>query len=218
LASAYRCRAGDSKILIHDRITNRSDQPTTIQLLYHFNFGPPLLDAGARLVAPVREVAPRNIHAANAIGEWDVCSGPGSQDTEQVFFMKLLEDSHHHSAALLHNAARDLGVMLTFDLQQLPYFTLWKNLVGARDGFVVGLEPATNFPNVRSFEERRGRVVKLEAGESYEIRVDLGFCCTKSSVEHAIEAIGKLQAQRPHKLVWPSAEYSPEGETEIASE
>jgi galactose mutarotase-like enzyme len=218
LATVYQCRAGDSKIKIHDRITNRSDQPTTFQLLYHFNFGPPLLDEGTRLIAPVRDVAPRNIHAANAIEEWDVCSGPGSHASEHVFFMKLLEDSRHHSAALLHNAARDLAAMLTFDLQQLPCFTFWKNLVSNRDGYVVGLEPATNFPNVRSFEERRGRVVKLEAGESCEIRVDLGFCCGKSSVEQAIESIRKLQTQPPHKLIWPSAEYSPEGETESTPE
>jgi galactose mutarotase-like enzyme len=216
LSSIYHCRIGEPKILIHDTITNRSDRPATLQLLYHFNFGPPLLGDGAKFVAPVSEVAPRNVHAANAIEQWDHCGAAGSQSTELVFFMRLLGDTRHLSGALLHNAAQDLGVMLTFDLQQLPCFTLWKNLVSARDGYVVGLEPATNFPNARGFEERRGRVIELAAGESYEIRVDLGFCCGRESVDRALESIANLQSRPPRKLIWPSSEYSPEGETETA--
>ncbi len=36
------------------------------------------------------------------------------------------------------------------------------------DGYVTGLEPGTGFPNPRSFEEEKGRIVNLAAGESRE--------------------------------------------------
>ena len=37
-------------------------------------------------------------------------------------------------------------------LEELPCFTLWKNTAAEADGYVTGLEPGTNFPNLRSFE------------------------------------------------------------------
>jgi hypothetical protein len=36
-------------------------------------------------------------------------------------FMGLMQ------AAVLHNAAADLGISLGFNIQQLPVFSLWKN-------------------------------------------------------------------------------------------
>ena len=41
------------------------------------------------------------------------------------------------------------AVVLRFHRDQLPGFTLWKNTAGPRDGYVSGLEPASNYPNPR---------------------------------------------------------------------
>ena len=45
------------------------------QLIYHTNFGPPLLEEGARLVAPVASVMPFNAFAASemAAADWQAC-------------------------------------------------------------------------------------------------------------------------------------------------
>ena len=56
--------------------------------------------------------------------------------------------------ALLRNRAGDKAVALRFARAQLPCFTLWKQTGGRRDGYVTGLEPATNYPNPRPFEQR----------------------------------------------------------------
>jgi hypothetical protein len=50
---------------------------------------------------------------------------------------------------------------LSWRTAELPCFTLWKNQGGLADGYVTGLEPGTNYPNPRSFEETQGRVVAL---------------------------------------------------------
>ncbi len=216
LTTTYRCQLGVPKISIHDEIRNRSANTSTFQLLYHVNLGPPLLDPGAKIVAPIREIAPRDIIAANAIDSWDTCAPPTTDSPEQVFFMRLLADQNHQTSTLLHNSAADIGILLAFDVRQLPCFSLWKNAEGLLDGYVVGLEPATNYPNVRSFEEKRGRVVQLAAEESYEIQVELGFCCGRESVHREIKRIASLQTQAPHRLIWPSPEYSPPNDSESA--
>ena len=38
---------------------------------------------------------------------------------------------------------------------------------GSRGGYVTGLEPGTDYPNAKSFERDKGRVVKMAAGETY---------------------------------------------------
>ena len=59
---------------------------------------------------------------------------------------------------MLCNRDGDKAVVLRFPQTQLPGFTLWKNTAGPRDGYVTGLEPATNYPNPRPFEKVRDRV------------------------------------------------------------
>ncbi|OXE35403.1 MAG: hypothetical protein CGW95_14090, partial [Phenylobacterium zucineum] len=55
----------------------------------------------------------------------------------------------------------------------LPYFVIWKNTVDVSDGYVCGLEPSTNFPNPRTFEETKGRVYswmqKLQSNSGFAL-------------------------------------------------
>jgi hypothetical protein len=62
---------------------------------------------------------------------------------------------------------------LSWRADTLPCFSLWKNQGGLADGYVTGLEPGTNYPNPRSFEESQGRVVPLAPGAS--VRFDLAI-------------------------------------------
>ena len=68
---------------------------------------------------------------------------------------------------MLRNHEGDKGVVLRFRTDQLPAFTLWKNTAGLRDGYVTGLEPGTNYPNPRPFEQARNRVVRLPVDGRY---------------------------------------------------
>jgi hypothetical protein len=62
---------------------------------------------------------------------------------------------------------------VSWQTDTLPCFTLWKNQGGLADGYVTGLEPGTNFPNPRSYEESQGRVVPLAPNAS--VRFDLAI-------------------------------------------
>ena len=64
LQSTVRTKLGSQSIDVEDQITNLAASPAEVQLLYHVNFGQPLLDAGSQVIVPAREVVPRNQHAA----------------------------------------------------------------------------------------------------------------------------------------------------------
>jgi hypothetical protein len=192
LKSTYVTRAGQSGLRILDEITNLSGNPAELQLLYHINFGPPLLDPGAKLVAPVRAIVPRDARAAEGIVHWDSYPNEQAGFSEQVYFFDLQADSEGMTGVLLKNAHGTEGVSLRYARQQLPCFTLWKNTALAADGYVTGLEPGTNFPNPRSFEGQQGRVVKLRPGQTVSIAVDLDVHGDAASISAAEQAIAKI--------------------------
>ena len=53
LTATYTTAPGSNRVVIHDVVENRSAQPAEMQMLYHCNLGPPFLEAGGRVLAPV---------------------------------------------------------------------------------------------------------------------------------------------------------------------
>jgi hypothetical protein len=194
LTSRIVTRVGDPRIRIHDVVENLSATPAQMQMLYHVNFGSPLLGPGARFVAPVRQVMPRDARAAEGIARWDVYGAPQPGFAEQCYYLALQPGVDGRSHAMLKNAAGTRGVGLRMDLGQLPVFTLWKNTVAARDGYVTGLEPATNFPNPRSHEARHGRTVALDPGGRTCFDIELDFHAGAADVAAAERAIASLRS------------------------
>lgn len=185
-------RIGESGFRLRDEVVNFSESPAEFQLLYHINFGRPLLDAGSRLVAPVTSVVPRNAHAAEGIPSWDSYAAEQPGFKEQVYFTKLRSTANHDTQVLLRNAHGTRGVSLLWNTQQLPFFTVWKNTTAAADGYVTGLEPGTNLPNPRSFEGKHDRVARLPAGGSAVFDLQCTVHSTAPEVENAERSIALL--------------------------
>ncbi len=209
MTSTISARVGQPVVTVVDAITNPSAEPADLELLYHINFGVPLVQPGARVVLPVARMAPRDAVAVTNVSEWDVY-GPESPGTpEAVFFFDLAADAASKTQVLLHNAGGNQGVSLRFSKGQLPYFTLWKNRQAAADGYVTGLEPGINFPNRKSFEKEKGRVAQLAPGESRSFELSIEVHGTAEGVAAAKEAVAALQRQVvPEILRHPDAEWS----------
>ena len=210
MTTTYTTRAGQPGMTITDTITNISAEPGELELLYHTNFGLPLVDPGSKVVLPVRKMAPRDAAGAGNLDQWDTYGPETPGAPEAVFFFELAADAAGATQATLRDAAGNQGVTLRFNKSQLPYFTLWKNRQAAVDGYVTGLEPAINFPNARSFEKEQGRVAVLAPGESRSFELSLEVHLDAAGVEAAEQAVAKLQqGVTPEILRQPSPEWSP---------
>ena len=99
------------------------------------------------LDAPVKELAPKDDLSATEIDKWNQFDGPEPGYGERVYFAELHADESSCTTALLRSQNSDQGIAVSFNINQLPKFILWKNTAALSDGYVVGLEPATNFPN-----------------------------------------------------------------------
>lgn len=191
LTSRIETAPNSNRLVIADAITNLGGQPAELELLYHINIGKPFLDAGGQVVAPALEVVPRDGRAVEGIGHWNTYSEPEPGYAEQVYFLKLASVKNE-TEVLLRNAKGDRGMSLSFSLDQLPHFTVWKNTASEADGYVTGLEPATNLPNFKAFEREQGRVISLKPKENYEARLQVAVYDSASFLKDAEARIQKL--------------------------
>jgi hypothetical protein len=210
LTSRISTVAGSNAVTIEDQVTNLKGGEAELELLYHCNFGPPFLEKGSRLVAPIDELAPRDARAAEDVDTYDVYAGPVSGYAEQCYYCSLKAAGDGNTLALLRNAAGDKGIVVRFNVRELPSFTQWKCTMALSEGYVTGMEPGINFPNPKGFEREKGRVVKLAPGASYRTRLVLEVCSSAASVQ-AIEAeIERLQGKtKPVIHPRPVPKFSP---------
>lgn len=209
METAIRLDRRQSRIEIFDRVVNASERPTEIQMLYHNNFGTPVLGKGASFRAPLKRLAPRDSVAARRLPTWSEFAGPDPAYREEVYFMELAVDENQRSRAMLVDAGQQRAVSVDYDASTLPCFTLWKNTVGEADGYVAGLEPGTNFPNAKSFESQKGRIVALTGGESVDFSVNLEMHVGNKIVASAMQQINDLSPSRSEILDQPNPEWSP---------
>ncbi len=182
-------------IRLTDTITNKGDDPQEFQILYHANYGPPLLEYGAEYLGAAKKVIPFNDHAAKSIQTYANYQGPTSGFVEQVYCITPLADQEGKTTIGLVNKAKDKGVSMDFKVQQLPFVTLWKNTNSMGEGYVTGLEPGTNFPNNRRIERKYGRVPKLQAGESHQAEIDFTILQGRQAVQELSDRVRSIQKE-----------------------
>lgn len=206
LTTTISTQIGSNELTIQDRVTNLNKTPAELELLYHCNYGSPILEEGARIVAPFKAVAPRDARAQDGIDTFDRFLDPTNRYVEQCYWYELAARRSGETCVLLKNKQGTCGSSLRFNLNQLPCFTVWKNTAARKNGYVTGLEPATNYPNLKRFERENGRVVRLRGKESYDIQLTVAAHDTRASVRVVEAEIASIQGHRKqviHKVPKP---------------
>jgi hypothetical protein len=161
---------------ITDVIENLGYEPQPLMMLYHFNFGFPLLGPNAKIVGPVEKTEPRDEEAAKDRGVEECFQLPEPVEgyKEKVFFHTLKADSSGKTfMALLNRDIGDgspLGMVLRFNKKELPTFTEWK--MPKKGFYVLGLEPGTAVPLGRGKLRELNQLPFLAGQKTYSITID----------------------------------------------
>ncbi|MFK7777111.1 MAG: aldose 1-epimerase family protein [Gimesia sp.] len=189
---------GEDTFRIDDTVTNLGAFDQEFQMIYHTNFGAPLLGKGARLHTALKKIAPMNQHAGKSISTYATYEGPTRGFIEQVYLIEPLSDQDGITGAVLQNAKGNRAASMQWSTKQLPYLTVWKNTAATEDGYVTGIEPATGYPYNRKVERAAGRVPKLAPGKSRRFTLDFGLHIGEMAVKSAIKKIDSIQGD--HKI------------------
>src|SRR5260221_6066893 len=110
--------------------------------------------------------------------------------------MELSADDIGLTEALLKSADGTKGALLTFNIHELPFMTLWKNEAPSKTGYVTGLEPGTSYPYPKPIERTAGRVPKLSGGESYHTKKKFKALVLGGEVGNAANSIFHFEKNR----------------------
>ena len=169
LRRVIRAPLGGRSFVIEDTVTNEGPAPADHMMMYHVNFGWPMVEPGARLLFPPTRREPRDEITRAGLDRWDQFDAPRPDANEEVL-VHHFEDPPGETAVTLVNENRGLKVALDFDRTQLPWLCEWKF---QRDGtYVLGLEPV-NSPAMggRARARQDGVLPSLAPGETVEYRV-----------------------------------------------
>ncbi|MEQ1852355.1 MAG: aldose 1-epimerase family protein [Chthoniobacteraceae bacterium] len=184
---------GANTFRIADTITNRGAEAQEFEIIYHANYGRPLLEEGSTFLAPVASVTPFNDHAAKDVENYARYAGPTAGFIEQVYCIRPLADKDGRTLLALQNKARDRAVSMSFSVKELPFVSLWKNTNAVGEGYVTGLEPGTNFPNNRRIERKLGRVPKLAPGASHSATIDFAIYNSADETKRLAGRVAAIQ-------------------------
>lgn len=170
---------GQPAIRIHDEVLNQANTPAPHMLLYHLNFGWPLVDEGAKLIWQgdwqTREGG-INGDIFREGYDFKTCPAPLGAHLgtgEAVAFIDATPNDTGWCSAGLHNAQLGLAVALRFQKSQLPWLTNWQHW--GRGEYVTGIEPGTHPPIGQAKAREQGTLLWLEPGENrlYDVEIEV---------------------------------------------
>lgn len=162
---------GESKICITDSVENCGFTEEPFTLLYHINFGYPLLNESSRLYFPEGKMEPRDTSARDEMRRYREFSKPKLSFPETVFYHEREANEFGRCYAAIYNPDLEIGVTVTYNKDNLPYMAQWKNMV--KGEYVTALEPANCFPDGRQEIREKGMLCTLKPGEIRNFRVEL---------------------------------------------
>ena len=199
---------GGNEIRIRDRVVNHGFARTPHMFFYHFNIGHPLLEEGARYLAPIREV----VWAAHAgaryesqnVGYTDV-PAPMTGFVEQVWQHDVAWNGLGEIPVAVVNDRIGLGFQVTTRKDQLPCLYEWQNFQSGN--YVLGIEPSTHHILGDLAARERGEMIWLEhaEGRSYEARLQV--LDGRDEIEGAERRIAEIARQPSERFPAPSGNF-----------
>ena len=165
-------RLGADSLNIEDTVRNDGFTPAPHMILYHCNFGFPVVSPDSELEIDDESVHPRDARAEFGMDRLTRFESPEPGFPEQVFFHRPRVDSDGYSRAALVNRKLGFGAYVRYRAAELPYFAHWK-LMDAGN-YVVALEPANQWETPRKTLRDEGRLRFLEPGEEVHYHLEIG--------------------------------------------
>ncbi len=165
---------GGSHLHVCDTVTNAGFAEVPLMLLYHLNFGFPLVSEHTEIVTNVT-IPPEARDADAEMGKETALqlTVPTPGYREQCFFHFPEPDADGFATVTMSNPALPLTATVRYDHGALPHLTQWKMM--GQGEYVCGIEPANCRVFGRTAERVAGRLQTIAPGETRTFRVEVSL-------------------------------------------
>ena len=179
---------GSNSLHVEDTIANVGFERAPFQILYHCNFGFPVVSPDTELWLEAERSMPRDQEAAAGFAARTRFQPPTPGYAEQVFYHYPRVDGEGYGSAALVNRAMHFGAYVRFRTAELPHLVQWKMM--GQGNYVVGLEPGNCWVQGRAHDRAEGVLQFLEPGESVSTHLEIGVLPDQSAIEAYAAAHG----------------------------
>jgi len=186
---------GQAAIRIHDVVTNVANTATPHMLLYHCNYGWPLVDAGTEILWK-GSCQSRGLDMDNAIfnDKHDSCTCKKPLEShrgtgEACGFIDVTPDKDGMCIIGLHNKKLGLAVATQYKKKQLPCLANWQHWGPGE--YVTGLEPGTNPPIGQGSARAQKKLIYLEPGKNRTYQLEISVLTAQNSIQQFLKAARK---------------------------
>lgn len=170
---------GKSIIKIEDEVRNVGNICAPHMLLYHCNFGYPLVDSGTHILWKGKWVSRENNESVEIFKEgndFHTCVEPllsHNGGGEEAAFIDVEADEDGVCTAGLLNSELGLALFMRFRKDQLPWLTNWQHW--GKGEYVTGIEPGTNPPIGQAEARRSNQLIFIEPGDfrKYSLEIEV---------------------------------------------
>ena len=163
LSRKISCIAGVNKIVIEDSVENSGFAPAPLMMLYHMNFGWPLVNENSTLSPVDHQVTPQGEVAAKGLDKWDKMQLPTAGFAEEVFYHDIPADENGMASITLTNPDERVKLTVSCRKAELPLLAEWKQM--GKGEYVLGLEPANCVPENQNGNRDKGILKTIAPGE-----------------------------------------------------
>lgn len=210
LTRQIRMRMGDNTIYLHDRVENLGFSATPLMLIYHMNFGYPLLDEGAKLYLTYQDRFPTSDLASQTVDQIGRVTPP---DKSTLF--NVITGMYNPTEGKVEMLGQDVTGWKPYRITELGFSRTFQNIrlfprMTVQDNVIVGMHTRTKgnifsgvFFTKKEKEERASCVREadtiLRLLGLYEDRFEMGTSLPYGS-QRKLE-IARALATRPKLLL-----------------
>jgi hypothetical protein len=194
LRRTIRSRLGCAAIWVDDEVTNEGTEPVPHMLLYHCNFGYPLVDEVAEICYKGKCRSRGNDYddaVFNSNTNFKKCSGPLKSHRgtgEACGFIDLKTDKQGIVTAGIYNPKLQIAVSMSYNKSNLPHMANWQHW-GYGD-YVTALEPGTNPPMGLTRADEQGDLKFLKPGQSIKYNLQFEVLTKKADIKKFLKKTG----------------------------
>ena len=201
---------GSNEIVLKDRVVNHGFYRTPHMYCYHINIGHPVLDEGARYLAPIQDVV-WAAHAGDDYRKQDVgyrtMPAPQMGFYEQVWQHEMAPDAAGRVSVALVNDRIGLGFEVVTRKDQFPCLYEWQNFQAGQ--YALGIEPSTHHVLGNLAARERGEMIWLEHGEERRYDTVLRILPDADAIADAENRIRAASGQPDEDYPAPSGNHPP---------
>lgn len=170
----------DKCLRIRDVITNYEATDEPYMLLYHINFGYPLLQADSQVATTKSRIEV----LSKKLGDHTTVSAPIDGADEELYLHRMQDK---RAVAVLYNKRLGLGVYVAYDTDTLPNMLEWKSM--RSHDYALGLEPCNTCGLNRDAAAEQGKIAVLPAYGQVETHLEIGVLDGQEEIDRLLATL-----------------------------